>query len=73
MYCYSTAKEIYFSSNCFEPEGLLGNLTCIYLVYLGLQAGKVFDKYPNFKNKQHMKGIVGHLTVGILVYGIAGR
>ena len=73
MYCWPTAKEMYQSTRCFDPEGLLGNLTSIYLTYLGLQAGKVFSMYPNFKDKKHMKGIVSHLVVGILFYGIIGN
>jgi len=77
MYCHPTAEEMYETETggrktCFDPEGLLGNLTSIYLTYLGLQAGKVFSTYPNFKDKKHMIGIVGHLAVGILFYGILG-
>ena len=58
---------------CFDPEGLLGNLTSIYLTYLGLQAGKIFSTYSNFKDKKHMMSIVTHLGVGILFYGILGE
>ena len=50
MYGWPTAREIYYPNGekvYFDPEGILGSLTSVYLTYLGLQAGKVFSYYPN--------------------------
>ena len=34
-----------------DPEGLLGSINTILIVFLGLQAGKILFHYPDMKNR----------------------
>ena len=52
VYNYPTPVEtkVYFPTYQkvpYDPEGTLGSLTSIFMVYLGLQAGKVFSFYKS--------------------------
>lgn len=38
-----------FLCNAFDPEGLLGNLTSIFLCFLGLQAGRIMKTYQTHR------------------------
>ncbi|XP_064457684.1 heparan-alpha-glucosaminide N-acetyltransferase-like isoform X2 [Ornithodoros turicata] len=49
LYQHSEAKKLYHSPLPYDPEGILGCLTSIFLVFLGLQAGKILITYPNWK------------------------
>ena len=55
-----------------DPEGILGHLTSCYLTYLGLQAGKWFSYYPNFKEKKQFRLLAGHFIAGALIIGTIG-
>ncbi|GFT58619.1 heparan-alpha-glucosaminide N-acetyltransferase [Nephila pilipes] len=41
LYQHPGSKAIYHSTIPFDPEGILGYFTSIFLVFLGLQAGKI--------------------------------
>ena len=56
-----------------DPEGILGHLTSCYLTYLGLQAGKWFSYYPNFKEKKQFRLLAGHFIAGALIIGTIGQ
>ncbi|XP_076369113.1 heparan-alpha-glucosaminide N-acetyltransferase-like isoform X1 [Tachypleus tridentatus] len=49
MYQHPTAKVIYLTDLPYDPEGILGFLTSIFLVFLGLQAGKILLTYQEWK------------------------
>ncbi|XP_068182833.1 heparan-alpha-glucosaminide N-acetyltransferase [Antennarius striatus] len=50
MYRYPTCKELYQTTQPFDPEGLLGTINSVVIGFLGMQAGKiiVFYKEWNF-------------------------
>ena len=41
MYQRPTTRMIYNTFLAFDPEGILGSLTCVLSAYLGAEAGKV--------------------------------
>ncbi|XP_067011142.2 heparan-alpha-glucosaminide N-acetyltransferase [Anabrus simplex] len=45
IYQHPTFKEVYHTSQPYDPEGLLGTLSSVLLVYLGVQAGRVMLCY----------------------------
>ncbi|XP_044736049.1 heparan-alpha-glucosaminide N-acetyltransferase-like isoform X2 [Chrysoperla carnea] len=45
LYLRPTFKKIYETDVPYDPEGLLGTLTCILCVYLGVQAGRIMLTY----------------------------
>lgn len=46
IYQHPTIKDLYKTQMPFDPEGLLGNLTSIFLTFLGLVAGRIIVFYP---------------------------
>merc|ERR1712227_321260 len=72
VYNYPTPVEtkVYFPTYQkvpYDPEGTLGSLTSIFMVYLGLQAGKVFSFYksPMTRLKYLLAGCISVCIVGI--------
>lgn len=51
LYQHPTIKEIYHTSMPYDPEGILGYFTSIFLVFLGLQAGKILITYKESKER----------------------
>lgn len=49
IYKHPTFKKLYGSTLPYDPEGILGFLTSIFLVFLGLQAGKILLTYTEWK------------------------
>ncbi|XP_071442487.1 heparan-alpha-glucosaminide N-acetyltransferase-like [Hetaerina americana] len=47
LYQRPTCQKIYKTSIPFDPEGILGTLTTILLVFLGVQAGRILMTYGN--------------------------
>ncbi|KAG8238434.1 hypothetical protein J437_LFUL002891, partial [Ladona fulva] len=45
MYQTPTCQEVYQTTMSFDPEGVLGILTTVLLVFLGVQAGRVLLTY----------------------------
>lgn len=66
LYKHPTFKKMYYGSLPYDPEGLLGCLTSIFLVFLGLQAGKILLTYKEWKPR-----IIRWMLWGILTGGIA--
>ncbi|KAI0231270.1 Heparan-alpha-glucosaminide N-acetyltransferase [Lamellibrachia satsuma] len=69
MYKTPTCTKIYHTTVAFDPEGILGTLTSIFLCFLGLQAGKIIIVYPEWK--QRIKRwfiwmLITGLTAGVL-------
>lgn len=51
IYQHPTIKGIYLTELPYDPEGILGFLTSIFLVFLGLQAGKILLIYQEWKSR----------------------
>lgn len=49
LYRSSTPRVLYKSHQPYDPEGILGCLTSIFLVFLGLQAGKVLVTFKEWR------------------------
>ncbi|XP_070185611.1 heparan-alpha-glucosaminide N-acetyltransferase-like isoform X2 [Littorina saxatilis] len=67
IYNNPTCKEIYHTTVPFDPEGLLGTLTSVFMCFLGLQAGKIL-----FIHKDWVQRYVRFLIWGIALGVIAG-
>lgn len=50
IFQWPTAKEVY-GSEAYDPEGLLGNLTAILTVWLGVQTGLTLQVFPKHKSR----------------------
>uniref|UniRef100_A0A665TRR4 Si:dkey-192p21.6 n=1 Tax=Echeneis naucrates TaxID=173247 RepID=A0A665TRR4_ECHNA len=48
MYRYPTCKEMYLTTQPFDPEGVLGTINSIVMGFLGMQAGKIIISYNGF-------------------------
>ncbi|KAM9804059.1 heparan-alpha-glucosaminide N-acetyltransferase [Neosynchiropus ocellatus] len=45
MFRYPTCREMYHTTQPFDPEGILGTINSIVMGYLGMQAGKIILCY----------------------------
>ncbi|XP_077352550.1 heparan-alpha-glucosaminide N-acetyltransferase [Festucalex cinctus] len=45
MYRYPTCKEMYRTTQPFDPEGILGTINSVVMGFLGMQAGKIIIFY----------------------------
>ncbi|XP_035519623.1 heparan-alpha-glucosaminide N-acetyltransferase [Morone saxatilis] len=61
MYRYPTCKEMYHTTQPFDPEGLLGTINSIVMGFLGMQAGKIIIFY---------KGMNFHILCRFLAWAI---
>lgn len=61
-----TFKAIYDTKVPYDPEGILGNLTTIFIVFLGLQAGKILVCH-----KRHQARVIRWIIWGFLL-GVIG-
>ncbi|XP_029962551.1 heparan-alpha-glucosaminide N-acetyltransferase [Salarias fasciatus] len=66
MYRYPTCKEMYQTTQPFDPEGLLGTINSVVMGFLGMQAGKIFICY-----KGRNLHILGRLLVWAVILGIS--
>ncbi|GAB1608749.1 heparan-alpha-glucosaminide N-acetyltransferase-like, partial [Argonauta hians] len=51
LYQHPTIKETYKTKRPFDPEGILGIPTSIFLCFLGLQAGRIILQYSSHKER----------------------
>ena len=65
IYKHSTAQAIYSTPKPFDPEGILGCLTSILTVYLGVQAGKTLLSYQDSRERIY-RWIGWGLILGII-------
>ncbi|GCB64323.1 hypothetical protein scyTo_0004584 [Scyliorhinus torazame] len=45
IYGYPTCKELYHTTEPFDPEGVLGTINSVLMAFIGLQAGKIVLAY----------------------------
>ncbi|KAJ8930660.1 hypothetical protein NQ314_016522 [Rhamnusium bicolor] len=51
MYKHPPCQKLYENKVYYDPEGILGTLTSILMVYLGVQAGRILNTYVNVRDK----------------------
>ncbi|CAG9761570.1 unnamed protein product [Ceutorhynchus assimilis] len=65
----AACNKVYENVVYFDPEGILGTLTAVLTVYLGVQAGRTLNTYQNVRDKMIrwvLWGISAILIGGIL-------
>ncbi|KAL1516877.1 hypothetical protein ABEB36_000715 [Hypothenemus hampei] len=65
MYKHPACQKVYENTVYFDPEGILGTLTSILTVYLGVQAGRTLNTYQNVKAKT-VRWIIWGLSLCLL-------
>ena len=50
IYGSPTCQGVYLTG-AYDPEGILGNLTSIYLCFLGVQLGRILSTYKDHKGR----------------------
>lgn len=70
LYQHPTARDTY-RSGPYDPEGILGTLTSIFNVWLGVQAGLTLQVYPKHRSRLVRWAIWAVLTgaIGALLCG----
>ncbi|XP_075875219.1 heparan-alpha-glucosaminide N-acetyltransferase [Nelusetta ayraudi] len=66
MYRYPTCREMYGTTQPFDPEGVLGTINSIVMGFLGMQAGKIIISY-----KGRDVHILGRFLTWAVVLGIS--
>ncbi|XP_042148457.1 heparan-alpha-glucosaminide N-acetyltransferase isoform X2 [Ixodes scapularis] len=69
IYQAATPRLLYKSHQPYDPEGILGCLTSIFLVFLGLQAGKVLVTFKEWRprlSRWCVWGVVCGIIGGVL-------
>ncbi|XP_018536506.1 heparan-alpha-glucosaminide N-acetyltransferase [Lates calcarifer] len=61
MYRYPTCREMYHTTQPFDPEGVLGTINSIVMGFLGMQAGKIIISY---------KGMNVHILCRFLAWAV---
>ena len=51
MYNHPTSAKVYKSTQPFDPEGVLGSLSSIFLVFLGILAGRILISFKEWKSR----------------------
>ena len=64
IYHEPTAKEVYLTG-AYDPEGLLGCLTSIVMVYFGVMAGRVIVYYKDHKERL-TRWVIGAGILGVI-------
>ncbi|XP_061490562.1 heparan-alpha-glucosaminide N-acetyltransferase-like [Rhineura floridana] len=65
MYQYPTCKELYKTTQPFDPEGILGTINSIVMAFFGLQAGKIILMY-----RQQPLSILKRFLIWAILLGI---
>ncbi|XP_070210479.1 heparan-alpha-glucosaminide N-acetyltransferase-like isoform X2 [Littorina saxatilis] len=66
MFHYPTPQVIYHTKVSYDPEGILGTLTSIFLCFLGIQSGNILSFYQEHKGR-----IIRWLVWGLITGAIA--
>ncbi|XP_023009313.1 heparan-alpha-glucosaminide N-acetyltransferase isoform X1 [Maylandia zebra] len=65
MYRYPTCKEMYRTTQPFDPEGVLSTINSIVIGFLGMQAGKIIIFYKKMNIHILCRFLVWTLILGI--------
>ncbi|XP_029306054.1 heparan-alpha-glucosaminide N-acetyltransferase [Cottoperca gobio] len=66
LYRYPTCKELYRTTQPFDPEGVLGTINSVVMGFLGMQAGKIIIFYKGMNLH-----ILGRFLVWAVILGIS--
>ncbi|XP_060096966.1 heparan-alpha-glucosaminide N-acetyltransferase-like [Heteronotia binoei] len=65
IYRHPTCKELYKTTQPFDPEGILGTINSIVMAFFGLQAGKIILMY-----RQRPRSILKRFLIWAILLGI---
>ncbi|KAL8570424.1 hypothetical protein ACOMHN_035842 [Nucella lapillus] len=51
LYQHPTPQEVYESTVAYDPEGILGTLTSVFLCFLGIQSGNILSIYREHRSR----------------------
>ncbi|XP_076461183.1 heparan-alpha-glucosaminide N-acetyltransferase-like isoform X2 [Babylonia areolata] len=51
LFQFPTPKELYKTTVAYDPEGILGTLTSVFLCFLGVQSGNVLSVYQEHRSR----------------------
>ncbi|XP_031571325.1 heparan-alpha-glucosaminide N-acetyltransferase-like isoform X2 [Actinia tenebrosa] len=71
IYQYPTVKHLYKTTIPHDPEGCLGTLTSIVLVFFGVQAGHILHTYPDHKSRI-IRWTIWGILLGVIGIGLCG-
>ncbi|KAL3284534.1 hypothetical protein HHI36_018692 [Cryptolaemus montrouzieri] len=60
---YKAPIPMYETKQYYDPEGILGIQTSVFIVYMGVQAGRILNSYQNVKDK-----VIRWLTWGTVTF-----
>ncbi|XP_014681303.1 PREDICTED: heparan-alpha-glucosaminide N-acetyltransferase-like [Priapulus caudatus] len=66
MYSHGSEKKLYQTATPYDPEGILGTLSSAFLVFLGVQAGKIVSTFSD-----HTSRIVRFLLWALITGGVS--
>lgn len=69
MYKTAACKKVYETVVYFDPEGILGTLTSVLTVYMGVQAGRILHTYVNVKAKT-VRWMIWGIVTGLIGGGL---
>ncbi|XP_055346259.1 heparan-alpha-glucosaminide N-acetyltransferase-like [Paramacrobiotus metropolitanus] len=70
IYQWPTCRAVY-QCIAFDPEGILGYLNSTFLVFLGVQAGRILYLYDDHKEKL-IRLVVWGIVLGLIAGGLCG-
>ncbi|CAH3170924.1 unnamed protein product [Porites evermanni] len=71
LYRFPTIKDLYKTVLPFDPEGILGCLTSIVLVFLGVQAGHILSIHSKHKPRL-IRWIIWSILLAAITVGLCG-
>ncbi|KAM8924659.1 heparan-alpha-glucosaminide N-acetyltransferase-like [Pelodytes ibericus] len=66
IFHYPTCKELYKTTQPFDPEGILGTINSVVMAFLGLQAGKIMLIYQKSPLRILKRFLVWAVALGII-------
>ncbi|XP_069835379.1 heparan-alpha-glucosaminide N-acetyltransferase-like isoform X2 [Dendropsophus ebraccatus] len=65
IYNHPTCKELYKTTQPFDPEGILGTINSVVMAFFGLQAGKIILIYRKSPHKILCRFFIWSILLGI--------
>ncbi|XP_056387378.1 proto-oncogene tyrosine-protein kinase receptor Ret-like isoform X5 [Hyla sarda] len=66
IYNHPTCKELYKTTEPFDPEGILGTINSVVMAFFGLQAGKIILIYRKSPHKILCRFLIWSILLGII-------
>ena len=71
IYRHPTARRVYATDAPYDPEGLLGALTSVFLVYCGAQAAKTMLAFGHWRDRVR-RWLAWAVVLGLVSGGLCG-